>query len=88
MRIGEDFGLLESLLVELDPLTDGFAVVLVEVHHRGGRYVLIEVAPSPAIGSSASPGRIREPVCVAWIGGSATFLDEVVVLRACFVELR
>ena len=46
MQIGEDFELLESLYVELDPLEDGFEGVLLEVHRRGERYVLLEVAPA------------------------------------------
>ena len=46
MEVKEDFELLESLFVELDPLTDGFAGVLLEVHRRGDRYVLIEIAPT------------------------------------------
>jgi hypothetical protein len=44
MEVREDFELLESLFVELDPLTDGFAGVLLEVHRRGDRYVLLETA--------------------------------------------
>ncbi len=35
---------LELLFVEMDPLEDGFAGVLVEVHRRGDRYVLLETA--------------------------------------------
>ena len=46
MNISEDFELLESLFVELDPLEDGFGGVLLEVHRHGNRYVLLEVAPS------------------------------------------
>jgi hypothetical protein len=46
MQIGEDFELLESLYVELDPLEGGFEGVLLEVHRRGERYVLLEVAPA------------------------------------------
>ena len=46
MNISEDFELLESLFVELDPLEDGFGGVLFEVHRHGDRYVLVEVAPS------------------------------------------
>ncbi len=42
----EDFELLESLFVELDPLEDGFVGVLLEVHRRGDRYVLLEMAPA------------------------------------------
>jgi hypothetical protein len=37
--------LLESLFVELDPLEDGFAGVLLEIHRHGDRYVLLETAP-------------------------------------------
>ena len=46
MQIREDFELLECLFVELDPLEDGFAGVLLEIHRYGDRYVLLEVAPS------------------------------------------
>jgi hypothetical protein len=46
VHIREDFELLESLFIELDPLEDGFAGVLLEVHRHGDRYVLLEVAPS------------------------------------------
>lgn len=44
MEVGENFELLESLFVELDPLTDGFMGVLLEVHRQGDRYVLLETA--------------------------------------------
>ncbi len=44
MKREEDFELLESLFVELDPLVDGFPGVLVEVYRRGDRYVLLETA--------------------------------------------
>lgn len=46
MELGEDIELLESLFVELDPLEDGFAGVLLEIHRCGDRYVLLEVAPA------------------------------------------
>jgi hypothetical protein len=46
MNLSEDFELLESLFVELDPLEDGFGGVLFEIHRHGHRYVLLEVAPS------------------------------------------
>jgi hypothetical protein len=36
MQIGENFEALESLFVELDPLEDRFAGVLLEVHRNGG----------------------------------------------------
>ena len=32
--------------MELDPLEDGFAGVLLEIHRCGDRYVLLEVAPA------------------------------------------
>ena len=40
----EDIELLKSFLVELKPLTDGFAGALLEVHRQGDRYVLLETA--------------------------------------------
>ena len=46
MNLSENFELLESLFVELDPLEDGFGGVLLEIHRHGVRYVLLEVAPS------------------------------------------
>jgi hypothetical protein len=46
MDLKEDFELLESLFVELDPLADGFAGVLLEIHRHGDRYVLLEMAPA------------------------------------------
>lgn len=46
MQIREDFELLESLFVELNPLEDGFAGVLIEIYRHGDRYVLLEVAPA------------------------------------------
>ncbi len=46
MNLSEDYELLESLLVELDPLEDGFAGVIVEVHRQGDRYVLLEITPA------------------------------------------
>jgi hypothetical protein len=36
--------LLEAVVVELDPLEDGFSGALVEVYRRGDRYVLLETA--------------------------------------------
>ncbi len=44
MNLSEDYELLESLLVELDPVKDGFVEVLVEIHRQGDRYVLLETA--------------------------------------------
>jgi hypothetical protein len=46
MKLEGDIELLETLFVELDPLVDGFIGVLVEIHRRGDRYVLLEVAPA------------------------------------------
>ena len=46
MNQTEDIELLELLFVELDPLKDGFVGVLIEVHRRGDRYVLLETAPA------------------------------------------
>jgi hypothetical protein len=46
MNLREDFELLESLFVELDPLTDGFAGVLLELYRCKDRYVLLETAPT------------------------------------------
>ena len=43
--VREDTELLESLFVELDPLVEGFAGVLLEIHRHGNRYVLQELAP-------------------------------------------
>jgi len=45
MQAREDFELLESLFLELDPLEDGFAGVLLEVYRQGDRYVLLETSP-------------------------------------------
>ena len=44
MKPTEDIELLELLLVEMDPLQDGFAGVLVEVLRRGDKYFLLEAA--------------------------------------------
>ena len=57
MNFSEDFKLLESLFVEMDPLEDGFGGVLLEVHRHGDRYVLLKVAPSRATSCSGSPRR-------------------------------
>lgn len=46
MKLGDEFELLESLFVELDPLTDGFSGVLLEIHRHGERYVLLGIAPT------------------------------------------
>jgi hypothetical protein len=36
MNLSENFELLESLLLELDPLEDGFGGVLLEIHRHTG----------------------------------------------------
>ena len=46
MQVREDFELLESFFVEMDPPEDGFVGVLLEVYRQGYRYVLSEVAPT------------------------------------------
>jgi sporulation-control protein spo0M len=46
MNLSEDFELLESLFLELDPLEDGFRGVLLETYRHGNRYVLLEMASS------------------------------------------
>ena len=45
MDLKEDFELLGSLFVKLDPLAVAFAGVLLEIHRHGNRYVLLELAP-------------------------------------------
>ena len=44
MEFGEEFELLESLFVKLDPLV-GIGVLL-EIHRHGDRYILLETAPA------------------------------------------
>ncbi len=44
MKVAEDYEVLESVVVEMDPVSDGFAGVLVELVFDGGRYVLVETA--------------------------------------------
>lgn len=46
MQITEDFELLEFLFVELNPLEDGFAGVLLEIYRHENRYILLETAPT------------------------------------------
>ena len=46
MQIREDFELLESFFVELDPLEDGFVGVLLEIYRQEDQYILLEVAPA------------------------------------------
>jgi hypothetical protein len=48
MNLSEDFELLESLFLELDPLENGFGGVLLEIHRNGRRWR-----------SSARPARRR-----------------------------
>ena len=44
MKVAEDYEVLESVVVEMDPALDGFAGVLVELVLDGERYVLSETA--------------------------------------------
>ncbi len=44
MKRQEEAKLLESLFVEMDPLQDGFAGVLLEVYRRSDWFVLLETA--------------------------------------------
>jgi hypothetical protein len=46
MKPTEDIELLELLFVEMDPLADGFAGMLLEVHRQGDRHVLLQTAPA------------------------------------------
>jgi hypothetical protein len=46
VKLEEDIELLESIFVELDPLADSFAGVLVEIYRQRDRYVLLETAPT------------------------------------------
>ena len=84
MQIREDFELLESLFVELDPLEDGFVGVLLEIYRHGDRYVLLETTPLRATNPQVLLKRQRTdlrslrglstpPLCRHAIGaGSAT----------------
>ena len=54
MDLKEDFELLGSLFVKLDPLAVAFAGVLLEIHRHGNRYVLLEMGtcywqPTPQV---------------------------------------
>lgn len=44
MKVAEDYEVLESVVVEMDPALDGFAGVLVELVFDGERHVLTETA--------------------------------------------
>lgn len=44
MKVAENYEVLESVVVGMDPALDGFAGVLVELVFDGGRYVLVETA--------------------------------------------
>jgi len=73
MNLSEDFELLESLLVELDPLEDGFAGVILEVHRQGDRYILQEMAPATGNHLLRFSSKDRELVYAAFakeLGGS------------------
>lgn len=44
MKMADGYEVLESVVVEMDPVTDGFASVLVELVFDGERHVLAETA--------------------------------------------
>jgi len=66
MNLSEDYELLESLFVKLDPLKDGFAGLIVEVHRYGDRYVLLEAAPATGNHLLRFSSKDRELVYVAF----------------------
>lgn len=55
MDLPQDFELLESLSVELDPLKDGFVGVLIEVYRQGTVTSCWRRPLLPATASSRSP---------------------------------
>ena len=57
MKLEEDFELLESPFLGLNPLVA--SRVPLAVYRWGDRYVLLETAPRPATASSGSPRRTR-----------------------------
>jgi hypothetical protein len=73
MKPLQDFELLESLFVELDPLEDGFVGVLLEVYRLGDRYVLLQTAPATGNRLLRFSSKDRELVYAAFakeLGGS------------------
>ena len=73
MKSLQDFELLESLFMELDPLEDGFVGVLLEVYRLGDRYVLLETAPATGNRLLRFSSKDRELVYAAFakeLGGS------------------
>ena len=73
MDLSEDFELLESLFLELDPLEDGFGGVLLENYRHGDRYVLLEVAPSSGNQVLRFSSKDRELVYAAFARQRGTF---------------
>lgn len=72
MQIREDFELLESLFVALDPLEDGFVGVLLEIYRDGDRYVLLEMAPTTGnrlLKFSSKDRRLVSAVLAGELGG-------------------
>lgn len=55
MKVADGYEVLESVVVEMDPVVDGFAGVLVELVFDGERHVLTETA----LGSGNRLLRIR-----------------------------
>jgi hypothetical protein len=73
MKPLQDFELLESLFVELDPLEDGFVGVLLEVYRLGDRYVLLQTAPATGNRLLRFSSKDRELIYAAFakeLGGS------------------
>jgi hypothetical protein len=66
MKPTEDTELLELRFVELDPLTDGFVGVLLEVHRQGDRYVLLETASTTGNRLLRFSSKDKELVYVAY----------------------
>ncbi len=76
MKPTEDIELLELLFVELDPLLEGFAGVLVEIYRCRDRYILLETASATGNQLLRFSSRDRELVytvfdqerggCVRW----------------------
>ena len=66
MKPTEDIELLELLFVEMDPLADGFAGVLVTIFRRADRYFLLEVAPATGNHLLAFSSKQKELVYAAF----------------------
>ncbi len=67
MKPAQDVELLELLLVEMDPLAEGFSGVLVEVHRKGDRYILLETAIATGNRLLVFSSKHRELVYAAFV---------------------